>query len=207
MLNYPDLSIFYRRQRTRKDNKFIVMYPGTINWHQGLDIAVKAFAQIKDEVPEAEFHIYGHGPMLTAIKQLVLDLSLQHRVLIKSTVTSEQIAEVMANADLGVVPKRNDSFGGDAFSTKIFEFMALGIPVIVAATRIDRYYFNDSVVRFFEPENATDLALNIKELTRSQELRERLTANALAFVNDYTWDKKEKDYLSLVDNLVGRKVD
>ena len=43
----------------------------------------------------------------------------------------KQIAEVMANADLGIVPKRNDPFGGEAFSTKILEFMSLGIPIVV----------------------------------------------------------------------------
>jgi glycosyltransferase involved in cell wall biosynthesis len=44
----------------------------------------------------------------------------------------------MENADLGVVPKRNDPFGDEAFSTKILEFMAMGVPVIVSETRIDR---------------------------------------------------------------------
>ncbi len=113
----------------------------------------------------------------------------------------------MANADLGIAPKRNDFFGGDAFSTKILEFMALGVPVVAAATRIDRYYFNDSIIRFFEPENVRDLAINIEELIRSKELRERLASNALAFIADYSWDKKEKNYLSLVDHLIGQRVD
>jgi hypothetical protein len=34
-------------------------------------------------------------------------------------------------------------------------------------------------------------------------MRERYW-NAMAFITDYTWDKKEKDYLSLVDNLTGK---
>ena len=55
----------------------------------------------------------------------------------------------MAEADLGIVPKRNDSFGDEAFSTKILEFMASGVPVVVSSTRVDRHYFNDKVVRFF----------------------------------------------------------
>ena len=206
MLNYPDLSIFYKRPRTRKDDKFIVVYPGTINWHQGVDIAVRAFALIKDHAPEAEFHIYGDGPMRAEIQKLIADLGVQDSVFLKGSLPSDQIAAVMANADLGVVPKRNDSFGGDAFSTKIFEFMALGIPVVAAATRIDQYYFNDSIIRFFEPENVNDLALNIKVLIRSKEQRERLAANATVYVTDYTWGKKEKDYLSLVDNIVGKRV-
>lgn len=207
LLNYPDPSLFYQRPKTGKEDKFIVLYPGTINWHQGLDIAVKAFAQIQDEVPGAEFHIYGDGPMRIALQELIGELGLEDRVLLKGTLSSEQIAIAMANADLGVVPKRNDSFGGDAFSTKILELMALGVPVIAAATRIDRYYFNDSIVRFFEPENAKDLALAIKELSQNRELRERLSSNALAFVADYTWDKKERDYLYLVDSVTAQKAD
>lgn len=207
MLNYPDPSIFHKRLKARKDDKFIVIYPGTMNWHQGLDIGVRAFAQIKDDTPEAEFHIYGDGPMRPAIQQLIAALNLQDRVFLKGTLTLDQIAIAMADADIGIVPKRNDSFGGDAFSTKILEFMALGVPVIVAATRIDRHYFNDSIVRFFEPENAQDLALTINDMIRNRELGKRLSSSALAFVSDLTWDKKEKEYLSLVDRLVDQRVD
>jgi glycosyltransferase involved in cell wall biosynthesis len=204
MLNYPDLSIFYKRPRTRKGDKFIVVYPGTINWHQGVDIAVRAFALIRDHAPEAELNIYGDGPMRAEIQKLITELGVQDRVFLRGSLPSDQIAAVMANADLGVVPKRNDSFGGDAFSTKILEFMALGVPITAAATRIDRYYFNDNVVRFFEPENSSDLAEAIKELVRNKEIRERLASNAMVFVADYTWDKKEMDYLSLVGNLIGQ---
>lgn len=206
MLNYPDLSIFYKRPRTRNDDKFIVIYPGSINWHQGVDIAVRAFALIKYHAPEAEFHIYGDGPMRAEIQKLITELGVQDRVFLRGSLPSEQIAAVMANADLGVVPKRNDSFGGDAFSTKILEFMALGVPVVVAATRIDRYYFDDSIVKFFEPENERELARAIKELLRSKEIRERFVSNAMAFIANYTWDNKEMDYLSLVDNIVGKRV-
>ncbi len=206
ILNYPDPSVFYRRRRTKINDKFIIIYPGTINRHQGLDIAVNAFAHIKDEVPETEFHIYGGGPMKKAIQDLIDYNGLHGRVFLKGPLPSEQMAAVMANAELGVVPKRNDSFGGDAFSTKIFEFMALGVPVVAAATRIDLYYFNDSIVRFFEPGNESDLAIAIRELVRSQELRERLASNAGAFVTNYTWDRKEKDYLSIVGRLVGQRM-
>lgn len=204
VLNYPDTSIYFRRARERKDSKFIVIYPGTINWHQGLDIAVRAFAQLKDAFPEVEFHIYGDGPSLKDVQQLIVELGVQERVYLKGVLPLEQIADAMANADLSVVPKRNDSFGGDAFSTKIFEFMALGIPIIASATRIDRYYFSENVIRFFEPGNVGDLASAIQSMINDPETRKRLAVNALAFVSNYTWDKKEKDYLSLVEHLLER---
>ncbi|WP_413936198.1 glycosyltransferase family 4 protein [Nitrospira sp. BLG_1] len=206
LLNYPDPLIFHHKLRTRNEDKFIIIYPGTINWHQGLDIAVRAFAKIKDSAPQAEFHIYGDGPMRQAIQQLIADLNLEERVFLKGMLTLDQVAVVMANADLGIVPKRNDSFGGDAFSTKILEFMALGVPVVVAATRIDRYYFNDTIIRFFEPENVQDLTLAITDMIQNRDLGERLSSNALQFVSELTWDKREKDYLALVTSFVERRV-
>ena len=205
VLNYPDESLFYRRPRERSDGRFIMIYPGTLGWHQGLDVAVRAFAKIKDQMPMAEFHIYGRGPEKENLENLIAELGLENKVLIKETIPIDQIADVMAEADLGIIPKRNDPFGGEAFSTKSLEFMALGIPTIVSETKIDRFYFNDNVVKFFKPDDAYDLAQCMLLLGQDRELRERLRINAGKFVEDYSWDKRKTEYLHLVDALVRRQ--
>ena len=82
----------------------------------------------------------------------------------KDPIPLEQVAEVMATIDAGVVPKRGEGFGGIAFSTKIMEFMAMGVPVIASRTQIDEFYFNDQLVEFFEPGSAEDLARKILHL-------------------------------------------
>ena len=204
IMNYPDQSIFFKRPRNRTDNKFFMMYPGTYNWHQGLDIAIKAFGLIKDQIPEAEFYIYGRGSERKNFEKLIVRLKLEDKVYLKNSLPLDKIAEVMANADLGVVPKRNDPFGGEAFSTKILEFMSLGVPVLVSNTKIDKYYFNDSVVKFFKAEDEQDLANCMLELINNTELRNRLAQNALKFVENYTWEKNKSIYLDLVDRLVGK---
>lgn len=204
-LNYPDPDIFHLKTRTRKDGKFIMMYPGTLNWHQGLDIAIEAFATVADQIPETEFHIYGRGNVLNSLKQMVNSKNLQKRVLFKSALPIEEIAELMANADLGIIPKRNDPFGGEAFSTKSLEFMSLGIPLVMSETKIDKYYFSDSVVKFFEPENVSALALAMLEMTRNEEMRRKLSENALRFAQDFSWKKKKQEYIDLVDSLTGKQ--
>jgi glycosyltransferase involved in cell wall biosynthesis len=107
----------------------------------------------------------------------------------------------MANADLGVVPKRADSFGNEAYSTKIMEFMAVGVPVIVSSTKVDRYYFNDSIVRFFEPGNPDALAREMVALLRDDELRRRMTAEAFKYAATHCWENRRNDYLCMVDSL------
>ena len=62
-LNYPDLTVFRPSLRSRSDDgRFIITYPGTLNWHQGLDIAIKAMDLAKDRMSGAELHIFGEGP-------------------------------------------------------------------------------------------------------------------------------------------------
>jgi glycosyltransferase involved in cell wall biosynthesis len=202
ILNYPDQEIFYKRPRRRSDDKFIMLYPGTLNWHQGLDIAVRAFGRVAAQMPHAEFHIYGNGDTRDLLEKLIDQLKLSDKVLLHEPLPKEMIADVIADADLGVVPKRDDSFGGEAFSTKTLEFMSLGVPIIISATKIDRYYFNDSVVKFFEPENDADLAEKMLLLIKNNGMREQLSQNALRFVADYSWDNKKQEYLTLVDSLV-----
>jgi len=202
IMNYPDEAIFYQRPRTRRDEKFIMIYPGSLGWHQGLDIAIKAFAKIKDQAPQAEFHIYGRGPEIENLAALIEELHLDNKVFIKDAMPIDKIAEVMANADMGIVPKKNDPFGGEAFSTKILEFMSLGIPVIVSRTKIDRHYFNDSVVKFFNPDDVNDLAQSMLTLLKNKEQRDKLRDNAFCFIEDYRWSEKKNEYFDLVDSLI-----
>ena len=178
-----------------------MIYPGTLNWHQGVDIALRAFSIVSRQAPNAEFHIWGDGGERANLQRLVHQLGLDDRVFFKGHVDLDQIADVMGNADLGLVPKRDDAFGGEAFSTKILEFMALGIPVIVSRTKIDNYYFNDSVVQFFRAEDETDLAESMLLLLRDKDRREYLVANASKFMEGFTWDNRKEEYLKLVDSL------
>lgn len=201
VMNYPDEAIFYQRQRIRNDDKFIMIYPGTLGWHQGLDIAVKALAKIRCLAPSAELHIYGNGTERDNLGRLIKELQLEDRVFLKQGMQIDKIADVMANADLGIIPKKNDPFGGEAFSTKTLEFMSLGIPIVLSKTKIDQYYFNDSVVKFFAPDNVDDLADAMLTMIENRELRETLRDNALRFVEDYRWSKRKNEYFDLVDSL------
>ena len=201
LMNFPDRSLFSPRGRTRDDGKFIIIYPGTLNWHQGLDVAIEAFGRIRNSAPNAEFHIYGVGPALPGLIQLVKELGLQDRVRFRELIPLHEIARVIENADLGVVPKRKNSFGDEAFSTKILEFMALRVPVIVSDTKIDSYYFHDDVVKFFRSGSADHLADCMLELITNDDARETLRHGGLQFVQTHFWDQKKHLYLELVDSL------
>ena len=205
-VNNVNSRIFTRRPRTRRDDKFIIIFPGGLQWHQGLDIALRAFQIVSPLAPAAEFHIYGDGMMKSSLVDLTRELGLEAKVRFFDPIPVRDIVEVMANADLGVVPKRADSFGNEAYSTKIMEFMSLGIPVVVSSTKIDRFYFDDSVVRFFESGNVAALADAMLEMIRNPEQRRAMAARASEYAVRNSWDTRKGDYLNLVDSLFDRQI-
>ena len=200
-INNVDTGIFRPRPRTRHDGKFIMIFPGGLQWHQGLDIALRSFQVVSRQIPEAEFHIYGDGNMKESLLDLAQELRLDGKVRFFDPVPVRAVAEVMANADLGVVPKRADSFGNEAYSTKIMEFMSLGIPVVISSTKIDRYYFSDSVARFFESGNVDALTAAMLEMIRNPEQRQAMAARASEYAARHSWETRKADYLNLVDSI------
>jgi len=201
-INNVNQRIFYRRNQVRRPGSPVIMFPGGLQWHQGLDIAIQAMAKVVEQIPGAQLHIYGDGNMKAQLLALTRELGLTETVRFFEPVPVERIAEIMSQADLGVVPKRADSFGNEAYSTKIMEFMSLGVPVVVSSTKIDRFYFNDSVVRFFESGNSTALATALLEMLQQDTLRWRMVAAALEYAEKNSWNVRKKDYLELVDALI-----
>lgn len=200
-INHVDGEVFKPHPRTRQDEKSIILFPGGLQWHQGLDIALRAFKTVSRDLPNAEFHIYGDGSWKTELVRLAESLECNGSVRFFDPVRITEIASIMTNADLGVVPKRADSFGNEAYSTKIMEFMSVGVPVIVSETKIDRYYFNDSVVRFFESGNDAALANQMRDLLQQPEERRALAARAREYAVAHCWEGRKADYLKLVDSL------
>jgi glycosyltransferase involved in cell wall biosynthesis len=204
ILNYPDLSRFTPKGSKRDDDKFIALYPGTLNHHQGLDIAVRALAMLRERIPTAELHIYGEGPERPGLLRLAQQCGVGDRVIMNDRVALDDISQVMAQADVGVVPKRADGFGNEAFSTKTLEFMACEVPVIVARTRVDAHYFDDSLVRFFAPGDAGALATALLDMYEQRSSRVAQVRAARAFAVRNSWQERVEDYRGLVAALVGR---
>ncbi|MBD3244152.1 MAG: glycosyltransferase, partial [Chitinivibrionales bacterium] len=61
IMNYPDPAIFRERRGRRKDDAFVLLYPGTLSRHQGIGTAIRALTHLRDVVPHVELHIYGGG--------------------------------------------------------------------------------------------------------------------------------------------------
>jgi colanic acid biosynthesis glycosyl transferase WcaI len=107
-----------------------VLYAGTLGLAQGLGTLVDAAALAGPAVVQVD--IVGAGPDETPLRRQVTAQGLSH-VRLLGPVAPERVPGLYAEADAGVVPLRDRPIFNGALPTKLFEVMAAGRPVIVAA--------------------------------------------------------------------------
>lgn len=201
LVNNVDTRLFPRKARTRTDDRIILVYPGTLYFHQGLDIAINGMKTLSQEFPKIELHIYGPGPTLPDLQAQAKALGLDNQVKFFPGIRLEEVSTLMANADIGIVPKRASGFGDQAYSTKIMEFMSQGLPVVISRTRIDSLYFNDSVAAFFESGNPDDFAQAVRKVLTNPAYRQQLSEHGYAYAQANSWETMKDIYLDVVDRL------
>ena len=204
ILNYPDLDIFSGRRECADSHSedFVICYPGTLSWHQGVDLIIMAIAKLRDRAPNLRLVIFGDGPERSNLERLIEEHGLSAQVSITGGVAMETVAEAMTHCDLGVEPKRKRSFGNEALSTKILEFMAMDVPVLASDTLINQRYFSGGLVDFFASEDVDGLAESIWNLMCDPARRAALRQGGLNYIAKNNWFSKRHEYLELVDRLV-----
>lgn len=202
-VNNVDSRIFYPRARTRAvgDERRIILFHGSLSRHQGVDLVIRALPGVLAQVPKVELHVYGDGSEKENLRLLAKELGVENQVLLKNSVLLHEIPQIVADADLGVVAKRADSFGNLAYSTKILEFMSQGVPVVLSKTKIDQYYFDDTVARFFTSGDVPELTDAMIAVLSNSELSSSLKQNATKLVARSNWDTRRAAYHALVDAL------
>jgi L-malate glycosyltransferase len=128
--NFVDLER-YRRDREpchrssfATDDEKIVMHISNFRPIKRVDLAVRVFARIARRVP-ARLVLIGDGPERGRAQHAAEEEGVQSRVLFLGK--QESVAEILACADLFLLPSESESFGLVAL-----EAMACGVPVIAS---------------------------------------------------------------------------
>jgi glycosyltransferase involved in cell wall biosynthesis len=207
VLNSADPALFPAMPQTRAerpaDSKFTLVYHGGLFERYGVDIAIKAVNELREQIPGLRLRIAGYGDQVDELQQLIADLHLQDYVTFAGWVAPDKIAGFVAGADLGVVPYRQDTFTDLIYPTKAFECIAVGVPVIMSRLAGVVELFPDVPDLFFQPDDVDDLAQHILRLYNDRSRLKRLNdAMQRAYV-PYSWEGQRQEYLSLVGRLVG----
>jgi glycosyltransferase involved in cell wall biosynthesis len=179
-----------------------VAYHGTVTPHYGVHLLVDAVDQAVKQGLDVNAEIIGEGDSVPALKGRVAALGLSDRVTIEGRfLAHETVLERINGASVGVVPNLPMPLNRFALSSKLFEYVALGVPVISAALPTICEHFDDSEVHFFQPGDASSLAAALVETAADPDAAAARAANARMRYAAYSWTINRSRYRALLARL------
>lgn len=129
------------------------VYLGSIAEFRGLDTMFEALALRKDLQNEIQLHIIGDGPEYTvqALQKRTEDLGVREMVTWHGYINHEKIPEHLAKMDFAVSPLPALKSYEVSSPAKIFEYLAMGLPVICSDIEAHRKVLTPGVTGFFYP--------------------------------------------------------
>lgn len=145
----------YNNADTRLQKPKTLLCLASFDFRKGVDVLLHAFAQIIASQPDIRLLIVGQsGNDDEALFQISTDLGLDDQVTWRRDVDYHEIVDVLAQADVFVLPSRNEGF-----PLALLEAGAMGLPVVATAVggtpELIRHQKNGLLV---PPDNTESLA-------------------------------------------------
>jgi glycosyltransferase involved in cell wall biosynthesis len=210
VLNSPEDDVFafqpatsQGRNGAQTSKPFEILYHGSLVERNGFDLAVNALEIIKGVVPQARLRVCGAAtPFFDKVMTSAEQRGLQKLIDYAGVMDRKQIAKAIHNCDLGIIPNHRNIFTEINTPTRIFEYLALGRPVIAPRAGGIQDYFNDEELIFFNLGDAKDLAEKIEFVfTRPGEVDEIVKRGQKVYLS-HTWSQEKSRLLSAISELV-----
>jgi glycosyltransferase involved in cell wall biosynthesis len=210
VMNSPDESIFtLRPPRLHQPaggaaaERFTIIYHGSLVERNGLDLAVEALATVRTSMPNAELRIYGRKtPFLERVLDDVEKRGLQDCVHYLGQRSLEDLVPEIEASDVGVIPNQQSAFADINTPTRIFEYLALGKPVIAPRTRGIQDYFGPDSLVFFEPGNSEDLARKLEYVFSHPGAALTTAERGQRVYAAHSWHEERQALLNVITRLL-----
>lgn len=188
------------RRQTRHElglgEKFVVSYFGTFGLSQGLSTVLGAAEVLRSE-RDVIFVLAGDGAERGKLIERK-ERSRLDNVMILSSQPRERMPALYGISDVGLVPLRKLPLFRHTVPSKIFEFLACGVPVILGVEGEARELLEESGAGIaVPPEDHVALADAIRAVRNCPEMRREMSQRGIEWVRTH-YDRK-----ALAANFIG----
>jgi len=190
--NVVDTGIFFSAEKQTAD-KIRFIHISTMVYQKNAEAILQALALLKDEF---EFEMFLYGPITLIQKQLIAELGLQDKVLLKGEVPQKELAKSMQQCDALILYSRFETFG-----CVLIEANACGIPVIVSDLEVFHEIIEEGVNGIFvKKENPEALAEKLREFVKQKnKFDKNLIARNTA--EKYNYKEIGQQFINLYNNV------
>ena len=207
VINSPSLERFdagaHPQRVFREDGMLKLVYAGALTPTYELDVTIRAVAQVAAERPDLDVRLdlYGRGDSEDELRALVADLGIRGRVTFHGRIPIDDVPAAVAAADIGLAPTRLDRFTAMTISGKIYEYAAMGKPVVASRLPLVERSFPDGTVALYEPSDVDGMARAIVALADDPFGRAAAIDGSQDAVRDSAWEREAERYTRIVDRL------
>ena len=186
----------FREKNGFSKEEILYFYGGIIGHAQGLEVILNAANLLRDS-SSIQFVIQGSGPekeTLIALKQ-TLNLTNVHFL---EPVSKKEMPAILKSIDVALVPLKNLTLFKGAIPSKVFEALAMEVPLLLGVDGEARNHFIEKgkAGLFFQPENADELAKQALFLAENLVERLEMGKNARRYVTEnFDREKIANDFM------------
>ena len=183
---------------------FVVLFSGLLAGDRGLDVAIDAIEALDAQSPNRfALVIVGDGPVAPRLKEQVREKGLGDVVRFIGQVPYQNLADIIAGCDLGILPFHHCPHIEASLANKLFEYMSLGLPVVASDVaphrRVIDHAGNGLLTR---PGSASELAAAIRVCEQeASRLRAFAEAGRQAVASGYSWSEDAARLLEAVSRF------
>ena len=183
------------------NGEVVVGFIGSFYAYEGIDLLVRAAAQIKSPV---KLLLVGGGNEKQKISDLVEQLNLQDKVIMTGRVPHTQVAKYYDLVDIFVYPRKSMRLTELVTPLKPLEAMAKGRLVIASDVGGHRELIEHNKTGFlFSADNIDALSNTIDQVIEQSEQWQEFKKNGRHFVeHERNWRTSVANYQSVYESLV-----
>jgi len=176
------------------DHRPMVVYAGTFEPYQGLGLLIEAFAEVRRRVDASLLLVGGTPEQVARERERAAALGVGGDVRFTGRLPQEEARRLVRRAAVACSPRRE----GSNTPLKVYELLALGVPLV--ATRIGAHtqILDDSVCRLAEPEPAAVAGAIVEVLEDAEGRRHRADAGRRRYRERYS----RAAYVAKVERLL-----
>ncbi len=192
------------RRQFRSAGEVVFGFVGSLLGYEGLDILLRAFAQVVSTLPHARVVLVGDGPELPRLQAEAARLRLTSRVHFAGGIDHADIRRWYSICDVLVYPRRSTRLTELTTPLKPLEAMAMSKPVIASDVAGLRELIRDGRTgALFAAADVTALAATLARLATDAGLRKRLGEQARHFVcEERDWNALAHVYVEIYRHLL-----
>lgn len=154
-------------------DEFRIGYAGNFGIAQGLGVVLDAAEALKGR--RVLFVLIGDGALSAQLRADVIARGLQDRVEMRPPIPVSDVGDFLRSCDALLVPLRDHPLLSDFIPSKVYDAMAVGRPLLVAARGEAAALVRDTACGLLvEPEDGPGLAMAARMLVSDRALAERL---------------------------------